>query len=156
MCCPAEPSAFSLITGGSGSSSTMRTEGLTSWWSTSPLPSALSCEYFCTCTLRTHAHTAGAQTKELGWSVEPAAELTCCFLLCLIKKNAACASENVQSVPLHSDVCMRGCTLSKLNAFGQTLGAVPRLSGTEPLLSLIMQLDDSSCDNPWLSPMLPC
>lgn len=76
------------------------------------------------------------------------------------KKNAACASENVQSVPLRSDVCMRRCTRSKLNVFGQmlrdvALSAVPCLSGIEPLLSFIVQLDDSSCDNPWLSPMLP-
>lgn len=76
----------------------MKTEVLMSLWSTSPLLSVLSCE----CT-HTHTRTPLDQTfpKELGWAVNPAAELTplslsdavalvlWMYLLCLVAYFAA-------------------------------------------------------------------
>lgn len=59
--------ALSLSPGGCVSSSTMRTEAWTSWWSTSPLPSALSCEYF---------FFSSPTDRLTDWGGDPPADLT--------------------------------------------------------------------------------
>lgn len=91
------------FTVGSGSSSTMKTEVLISWWSTSPLPSVLSCEYLCTHALITGVfkrNWVGLQIQLLSWHVSRGTGDTKC--LCILKR-----------CKLLSGVCMLCCIWMK-------------------------------------------